>query len=649
MRTVPTFLGLSVLIFGIAVDGAAQNVTWTNAVNVTVSGTTLQKTSGCDGCDDAGAVSAEEIPSGDGYVEFTIGETNTFFLAGLSHGDEGTAFFDIDFAFRFNGAGSADVLENGVYLPGSDTPYAVGDVFRVAVVGNKVQFIRNELVLLEQTRTLQYPLLLDIALATMGATIREAHVVVGPPPDGPGGFIEKAGSQSFRARFTQTEIQAFLPANGGRGLFTFPAPYHTQGLRLTSDDDCANAQDCVWYVGYSYWRNINNHVGSASMLVFLGLNRDKGGEGPTLFAVDKLNDQVQKVGPLFDPSSTYSYATGEGWYFSATQPAALYTFLVGGGRLRRYDVLTHVFDPKDALNIDACPKPRVCPEDAATIFQPHSSDDDLVHSVTVQDMLFRRIGCLVYRSHKHKFHYFAVTPGYTFDECHVDKSGRWLVILEGTQAGMSNRIIDLEKGAVRVIDDGQGSLGHLDMGHGYAVGADNYNSKPNATIVLKFDDVSTPAGPVVHYNKRWDIAAANHVAHGNARSDIPPESQFACGSNASRVIDMADEIVCFPLNANRNANGLLDVLVVGQTMTNLDAFGGGGDYEKTPKGNLDVTGKYFIWTTNFGGDRLHAVLVKIPPQLGGGIPLLSQIRGRKSLRTSSPDTGDTAPGRSAKK
>ena len=75
----------------------------------------------------------------------------------------------------------------------------------------------------------------------------------------------------------------------------------------------------------------------------------------------------------------------------------------------------------------------------------------------------------------------------------------------------------------------------------------------------------------------------------------PPESQYACGSNASRVPDMADEIVCFSLDPNRNADGSLDVLVVGQVMTDLDATGGrdfnGDDYAQLPKGNLDVTGR----------------------------------------------------------
>jgi hypothetical protein len=114
------------------------------------------------------------------------------------------------------------------------------------------------------------------------------------------------------------------------------------------------------------------------------------------------------------------------------------------------------------------------------------------------------------------------------------------------------------------------------------------------------------------------MAAANHVAHGNARPGVPPERQYACGSNGSRVADMADEIICFRLNPAQNPDGSLSVVVVAPVMTDLDAPGGGDtdgdDYEQTPKGNLDVTGGYFLWTTNLGGGRLDAFLVKIPTE-----------------------------------
>ena len=588
-------------------------MTWTNLVNVTVTGTIVQKTAGCDGCQDGGATSQDQL-SADGYVEFTVGELNTMWMAGLSHGNDDTTYADIDFGFRFNGAGWADILENGIYA-GGDTPYAPGDIFRVAIANGRVQYSRNGHYLMESSRVPQLPLLLDSSMLSVGASIRDAVMAVAPPPPPGGGFIEKSGSPQLRPRFTATQIDALLPANGATAKFTFPAPYNTEAVRLTNANDCAGGADCLWYVGYSYWRNINNHVGRSDMYIFLGTDPNRGGAGPTLLRYDKTTDAVQKLGPLFGANSPYYWSTGEGWYFSGTQPTKLYTFLVGGTTLRRYDVVTRRFDRKPAIDLDACPRPAICPAGAAYLTQPHSSDDDRVHSASVQNADWRRIGCVV--SRPSGFVYVPTPDGYIFDECHVDKSGRWLAMLEGRLDGSRiNRIIDLATGAQTLIEGVNGALGHLDMGYGYAVGADSYNGLPNATILLKFPVTSTqrPIGPVVHYNKRWDIAAANHVAHGNAVA-AAPESQYACGSNASSTPDMADEIVCFPLDANRNSDGSLDVLVVGQVMSDLNAAGGGtDDYAKRPKGNLDVTGRYFIWTTNLGGNRLDAFLVKIPAE-----------------------------------
>ena len=78
----------------------------------------------------------------------------------------------------------------------------------------------------------------------------------------------------------------------------------------------------------------------------------------------------------------------------------------------------------------------------------------------------------------------------------------------------------------------------------------------------------------------------NHVSRANA---VPgwPASQYACGSNVSRTNGpRANEIVCFRLD------GSLKAVVVAPAMTDLDAPGGGNDYAKYPKGNLDGTGQY---------------------------------------------------------
>ena len=236
----------------------------------------------------------------------------------------------------------------------------------------------------------------------------------------PGGFVESANSTAVRPLLTTTQIQALLPP---RGLFTFPAPYLTQGVRLTNATDCAGGADCVNYVGYAYWRNINNHAGSDTMLIVLTLDRSHSGTGPNLYSYNKLTDVVTNLGPLFDAATALSWASGEGWYFSATQPTKLY--LNDGPRMRRYDVLSRQLDTV----FDVSTNPALFGTNRY-IWQMSSSNDDSVHAATLADAsTYAFLGCLVYRESTKQFLYFPQV-GSNFNECQIDKSGRWLSILE---------------------------------------------------------------------------------------------------------------------------------------------------------------------------------------------------------------------------
>lgn len=413
----------------------------------------------------------------------------------------------------------------------------------------------------------------------------------------PGGFAEQAGS-AIRPRWTADYLRTFIPSD--RGTFRFPGPYYTEGVRLTTAADCGGA-DCVWNVGYSYWRNMNNHVGRNEILIVLGLDQMRGGAGPTLFSYNKTTEQVAKLGPLFDAANRLSGGSVSGWYFSATQATKLY--INDGSRMLRFDVLTKESD----VVYDLTPQfggNRV-------VWQMSSSNDDLVHAATLKVAdTGEYLGCFVYFEATRRFAYYGrVGP---FDECHVDPSGRYLILLEQIDGrnGLDNRYIDLQTGAEeRVLNlPGVGSIGHFDMGYGYVVGHDGFNQLPNASLTWNLTSWLT-RGPVVHRDYNWDLVQAQHISHTNARPDLPMEQQYACGSNADRVSYAQNEIVCFRLD------GSLRQLVVAPVMTNLDALGGGDDYGKTPKGNLDVTGQYFIWTTNLGGGRLDAFLVKVPGHL----------------------------------
>jgi hypothetical protein len=409
----------------------------------------------------------------------------------------------------------------------------------------------------------------------------------------PGGWVEKAGT-AIRGRYSTSQIQSFVPPQ--RGAFTFPTPYNTRGIRITDASDCGG-NDCVWYVGYSYWRNTNAHEGSNEMLIFLGLNANRGGSGPTLFKYNKTTDAITKVGPLFAAGSQFIGRSGSTWYFSASRPTIMY--IDDGPRLLRYDVLTKQFETVFDITAQFGAN-RVA-------WQTHTSNDDLVHSATLKVAdTGEYLGCFVYFEATRQYRYYPKIGN--FDECHLDRSGRWVISQEviNTPGDLAMRIFDNQTGRETRINGPQGTLGHFDMGYGYAIGADGYHSLPNATILWNLEPTITQ-GPVLHYNVNWNVAAVNHPSHTNAKPNTPLAQQYACGSDANTNYAVQNEITCFRIDNSQ------DQLIVAPVMTDPNAPGGGSAfYDKQPKGNLDITGKYFIWTTNLGGNRLDAFLVKVP-------------------------------------
>ena len=429
----------------------------------------------------------------------------------------------------------------------------------------------------------------------------------------PGGFMESATSagSGARSRFSARELETFITA---RGRFTFPAPYGTIGVRLTNGSDCAG-QDCVHPVGYSYWNNINNHAASNTLLAFVGLERRTGGGGPTLFGYNKTTGETSNLGPLFSTDSPYSWETGEGWYFSDTQATTLYIARSGGSSLERYDVIAHTF----STVFDVALRPDVFGANRF-IKQFHSSADDRVHSATLKDASsYADLGCLAYREDTRQFFYYP-QKGLNYDECQIDKSGRWLVIKEKLGVDMKSevddRIVDLQTGAEHDLLDRNGAGGHSDNGFGSMLAADNMNPQPGAVRLWDFNldltggepMASVPGqGTLVYQTSSWE-ADVGHVSFGNARQGVPANQQYACSANASRKdVPRANEILCFKLD------GSMTTVIVAPNITDLNASGGGtDDYWKYPKGNLDVTGAYYMWTANAGTNRLDAYIVRIP-------------------------------------
>ena len=469
------------------------------------------------------------------------------------------------------------------------------------------------------------------------------------PAANTGGFLESDETTVTRPLLTPAQIAAFMPS---RGLFSFPAPYGTQGVRITDADDCGG-NDCVDMI-YSYWKNMSNSAGSNIMYIFVGLDRSRGGQGPTLFQYDKTTDALTELGPLFDPSSPYSAATGEGWYFSYGMPTKMY--ITNSTQLVRFDVLSKsmqvVFDVTAQWGSDK------------HIWQTSTSNDDDVHAATLEDSSYQMIGCVAHKESTGQYFYYPKTGD--FDECQIDKSGRYLVIKEQIDGlyDVDNVIVDLQTGVQTQLLDQNGAGGHSDLGYGTYVAADNWAPQANTwrlwnlavapTQGLPFGVGSLLQGGSLYHDLNWNVFEPSHISYENARSDIPVNQQYACGDNKSAVISPhANEIVCFMLDSSVPLQSQ-QALVVAPVMTDANASGGNAacpgceDYAKDPKGNIDPTGQYFFWTSNLGGSRLDAFIVKLPSQLltgsSGGTGGGTTDTTPPTVSISSPASGSTLTG-----
>jgi hypothetical protein len=148
---------------------APTGITWTDVAGVRTNGNSLTKTLPSNAWGDAGAASKECV-AGDGAVQFTTAEANTYKMAGLTHAVTGSSYEDIDFGVFLESDGLVAVFEGGAYV-GNFGAYAANDVFTVRVAGTHVTYLRNGKAFYASTKTPMLPLVFDASLYSEGATI----------------------------------------------------------------------------------------------------------------------------------------------------------------------------------------------------------------------------------------------------------------------------------------------------------------------------------------------------------------------------------------------------------------------------------------------------------------------------------------------
>ena len=169
---------ISILFFLINIAAAgAQPIVWTGLVNATASGATIQKTAGCDGCEDAGGVSQQQIAGGLGGMQFAPGSGQLLY-AGLTH-TTATPLggSQIDYAFAIYANNSCEIREFGVWK--ADCAFAAGDVLAIKIEsGPIVRYYRNgAIVFTSAAPPAGYPYVLGADLFNLGATVANAQMV----------------------------------------------------------------------------------------------------------------------------------------------------------------------------------------------------------------------------------------------------------------------------------------------------------------------------------------------------------------------------------------------------------------------------------------------------------------------------------------
>jgi pectate lyase-like protein len=214
--------------------GTRQNVTWMYATGVTASGNSLQKDMSTPASwTNSGALSAEKITSGDGYVQAVASEVTTYRMFGIDNtGGNSTQYYgEIDFAMYMQAGGSLCVYERAV-ARGCFGSYATGDWLTVAVQNGRVVYMKNDTVIYTSAGVPQYPLVVDTSLYSPGATINSvvlASAAASPTPTpGPspspthssesaGLFVQEVTSREPYVQALETQLTAHRMAGADDG------------------------------------------------------------------------------------------------------------------------------------------------------------------------------------------------------------------------------------------------------------------------------------------------------------------------------------------------------------------------------------------------------------------------------------------------
>jgi hypothetical protein len=228
-------------------SGLCGPVTFANAVNVTATGNSLQKTSGGVAWN-AGATSSTQLIAGDGAVQLQADGIVGYRMFGLSNGDPDQSYATIKYGLELIDAGALYVWEAGA-LRGQFGAYAAGDLLKVELTGGVVRYSRMAAgsgmwaLLYTSSVAPVYPLLLDTAIYTPGAVLQSVQFGTGtcPAPPTPTATNTRTHTLTQVPTLTPTAVPPAGPCGAATWANTVNVMATANSLQKTSGGAAWNA------------------------------------------------------------------------------------------------------------------------------------------------------------------------------------------------------------------------------------------------------------------------------------------------------------------------------------------------------------------------------------------------------------------------
>jgi hypothetical protein len=111
-----------------------------------------------------------------GYLDFTVAETNKFRMIGLSATNPNADWTSIQYAIYLTNVGTFDIRQSGATIAIPAATYVTNDVFRIAVESNVVKYYKNGSLVYSSLVVPTLPLMVDVSINDQGGTVRNAVI-----------------------------------------------------------------------------------------------------------------------------------------------------------------------------------------------------------------------------------------------------------------------------------------------------------------------------------------------------------------------------------------------------------------------------------------------------------------------------------------